>query len=46
MSINEVNGGCSSDNLKSYKLKKFIDKKNADEMVRRIFNLKNQIEIN
>ena len=25
--------GCSSDNLKAYKLKKMLDKKKADEMV-------------
>lgn len=32
MSLNEVKIGCGSDNLKSYKLKKLLDKKKADEM--------------
>lgn len=32
ISLNEVKIGCGSDNLKSYKLKKLLDKKKADEM--------------
>ena len=34
ININEIKPGCSSDNLKSYKLKYVTDKRKADEMVK------------